>query len=316
MVDDVDAPHLSRTLSSAAVRNVECKARDPDPDATLRAVLGHGASDEGVLHQRDVYFRAQTGRLKLRIQGDGAQLVAYQRADAATARLSTYHLADVPDPEALIAALDATLGITVEVVKRRHLLLWRGVRIHLDDVDGLGRWVELEAVAPPDSDLAAEHAKVAELRTVLGIGDERIVADGYAAMLLAQGAATERLVALARQAMAHAHAPYSGFAVGAALRDDRGALHAGANVENAAFPQGQCAEASAIGALVSAGGRAIREAAVMADTPLITPCGGCRQRLRELGTPDLPVHLCGPEGIRRTLTLAELLPHSFTERDL
>jgi homotetrameric cytidine deaminase len=299
-----------------ARRNVEFKAHDPGPDATLRAAVEHGASDEGVLHQRDIYFRAQTGRLKLRIEGDGAQLIAYRRADAATARLSAYHLADVPDPDALRASLEATLGVTVEVVKRRHLLIWCDVRIHLDDVDGLGRWVELEAVAPPGSDLSAEHAKVAELREVLGIGDERLVAEGYAAMLLAQGAATQRLVELARQAMGSAYAPYSGFQVGAALRDDRGALHAGANVENAAYPQGQCAEASAIGALVSTGGRAIAEVAVMADTALITPCGGCRQRLRELGGPDISVHLCGPEGIRRTVTLAELLPLSFTEHAL
>jgi homotetrameric cytidine deaminase len=293
-------------------RNVELKARDPDPDATLRAALAHGASDHGVLRQRDTYFAAPGGRLKLRVQDDdGAQLVGYRRADAAQARLSAYHLADVPDPEATAAALDATLGITIEVVKRRHLLLWRDVRIHLDDVDGLGSWVELEAVAPPDSDLAAEHAKVDELRDVLGIQDERIVADGYAALLLGAGAATERLVALARQAMGRAHAPYSHFHVGAALRDEAGGLHAGCNVENAAYPQGQCAEASAIGALVSGGGSRIAEIAVMADTELVTPCGGCRQRLSELAGPDVPVHLCGPEGIRRTLTLGDLLPYAF-----
>ena len=129
------------------------------------------------------------------------------------------------------------------------------MRIHLDDVDGLGHWVELEAVAPPDSDLSAEHAKVAELREVLGITDDRIVATGYAAMLLAQGAATDRLVDLARGAMARAYAPYSDFAVGVALRDEAGGLHAGANVENASYPQGQCAETSAIGALVAGGSR-------------------------------------------------------------
>jgi homotetrameric cytidine deaminase len=300
----------------AARRNVEFKARDPHPDATLRAALDHGATDEGVLLQRDVYFGARTGRLKLRIQDDGAQLIGYGRADAATARLSAYHLADVPDPDATIAALDATLGITVQVVKRRHLLLWRDVRIHLDDVDELGRWVELEAVAPPESDLGGEHAKIAELREVLGIRDDRIVAEGYAAILLAAGAATERLVDLARGAMARAYAPYSNFAVGAALRDKAGGLHAGANVENASYPQGQCAETSAIGALVAGGGRAIAEVAVMADTELITPCGGCRQRLAELGGPEVPVHLCGPEGIRRTLTLGDLLPHSFSKEDL
>jgi homotetrameric cytidine deaminase len=314
MVDDVDVPHLVRTLSSAQMqprRNVELKARDLDPDATLRAALDHGAADQGVLRQRDVYFAAPAGRLKLRVQDDGAQLIGYRRADAAEARLSSYHLADVPDPEATIAALDATLGVTVEVIKRRHLLLWRDVRLHLDDVEGLGRWVELEAVAPPDSDLAAEHEKVAELREVLGIEDERIVGEGYAALLLQAGTATERLVALARRAMGNAHVPYSRFRVGAALRDDAGGLHAGCNVENAAYPQGQCAEASAIGALVTGGGQRIVEIAVMADTELITPCGGCRQRLSELAGPDVPVHLCGPEGIRSTLSLGDLLPYAF-----
>lgn len=298
-----------------ARRNVELKARDPDPDATLRAAVSHGATDEGVLRQRDVYFSAPDGRLKLRIERDGAQLIGYRRADEALARLSSYHLVDQPDPEGLIAALEATLGITVDVVKRRHLLLWHDVRIHLDEVDGLGRWVELEAVAPPGSDLREEHAKVSELREVLGIADEHVVAEGYAAMLLAAGAATDRLVDLARRAMSRAYAPYSRFPVGVALRDDAGGLHAGANVENASYPQGQCAEASAIGALVAGGGRRIAEIAVMADTELITPCGGCRQRLAELAPPDAPVHLCGPDGIRRTLTLGELLPHAFSRED-
>jgi homotetrameric cytidine deaminase len=290
---------------------VELKARDPDPGTTLRAALDHGAADQGLLRQRDVYFAAPSGRLKVRVQDDGAQLIGYRRADAAEARLSSYHLADAPDPDATIAALDATLGITVEVIKRRHLLLWRDVRLHLDEVDGLGSWIELEAVASPDSDLSAEHAKVAQLRDVLGIADERIVAEGYAALLLQAGAATERLVALARRAMANAHAPYSRFRVGAALRDDAGGLHAGCNVENAAYPQGQCAEASAIGALVTGGGRRIAEIAVMADTELVTPCGGCRQRLSELAGPEVSVHLCGPEGIRRTVSLGDLLPYAF-----
>jgi homotetrameric cytidine deaminase len=293
-------------------RNVELKARDRDPDATLRAALAHGAADHGVLHQRDVYFAAPEGRLKLRIQDDGAQLISYARADAAAARLSSYRLVDVPDPDALIAALDASLGITVEVVKRRRLLLWEGVRIHLDDVDGLGGWVELEAVAPPDSDLSAEHAKVAELRAVLGMDDDQVVAEGYAAMLLAGGGATtQRLVDRARTVMERAYVPYSSFHVGAALRDERGRIHAAANVENGAYPQSQCAEASAIGVLVAAGGHRIEEIAVMADTELIVPCGGCRQRLSEFADATTPVHLCGPEGIRETMTLADLLPLSF-----
>jgi homotetrameric cytidine deaminase len=302
----------------APQRNVELKARDQDPERTLRAALAHGAQDQGVLRQRDTYFAAREGRLKLREEhtegGDGAvhaQLIAYARADAATARQSAYHLVGVPDPAALTGALDASLGTVVTVNKARRLLLHDGVRIHLDTVEDLGTWVELEAVAPADSDLEAEHAKVAELRAVLGMEDAHVVARGYAAMLLDGGAATPRLVELAHRAMDRAYAPYSHFHVGAALRDEAGALHSGANVENGAYPQGQCAEASAIGALIAAGGTQIQEVAVMADTELIVPCGGCRQRLKEFAQPGTPVHLCGPEGVRRTVTLAELLPLAF-----
>jgi homotetrameric cytidine deaminase len=302
-------------------RNVELKASDPDPEATLRAALEHGAEDHGVLVQRDTYFAAPEGRLKLREEsGDGvpsrAQLVAYARPDAATARTSSYRLVDVPDPVALTEALDATLGIVVVVAKRRRLLLWREVRIHLDEVEGLGSWLELEAVAPAESDLGVEHARVAELRQVLGMTDDRVVAQGYAAMALEAGEATARLVDLARRAMSRAYSPYSRVAVGAALRDERGGLHTGPNVENVSYPQGHCAETSAIGALVASGAREIREVAVMADTDLITPCGGCRQRLAELADHDVRVHLCGPEGIRRTTTVGELLPLAFDQRDL
>jgi cytidine deaminase len=200
------------------------------------------------------------------------------------------------------------------VEKERRLLVDDGVRIHLDDVAGLGAWVELEAVASPGSDLSAEHVKVARLRAALGLTDDRVVAEGYAALLLASGAATERLVALARDARERAYAPYSRFPVGAALRDERGGLHTGANVENVSHPQGQCAETSAIGALIVSGARRIEEIAVLADTVLATPCGGCRQRLAELAAPSARVHLCGPEGIRRTVTFGELLPLGSARR--
>ena len=293
-------------------RNVELKARDADPRRTLeRAFALDGVADHGTLVQRDTYFAARAGRLKLReTEGEPhAQLIAYDRADAAEQRESRYRLTDVPDADALRQSLDEALGTTVVVAKRRRLLLWQDVRIHLDDVDGLGAFVELEAVAPPGSDLSAEHAKTTHLREQLQIG--AIEPRGYAALLLDAGAATDRLVDLARRAMQHAHAPYSGFAVGAALRDERGGLHLGANVENGAYPQGQCAEASAIGALVSAGAQRIAEVAVMADAHLVTPCGGCRQRLSEFADHGVRVHLCGPEGIRTTLTMADLLPHPF-----
>ena len=110
----------------------------------------------------------------------------------------------------------------------------------------------------------------------------------------------------------HAHAPYSGFHVGACLRTESGALYAGCNVENAAYPQGQCAEASAIGVMVAAGERRIVEVVVLGEgEALCTPCGGCRQKLSEFAAADTPVHVCGPEGVRASFSLGELLPHGF-----
>ena len=120
------------------------------------------------------------------------------------------------------------------------------------------------------------------------------------------------LLALARRMMLRAHAPYSNFHVGAALRAEDGSLHGGCNVENAAYPQGLCAEAGAIAALVAAGHKRIVEALVVGPGPaVITPCGGCRQKLREFAADDVPVHLCGPDGLHRTVTLGQLLPLSF-----
>jgi cytidine deaminase len=112
--------------------------------------------------------------------------------------------------------------------------------------------------------------------------------------------------------MERAYAPYSNFRVGVALRAPDGSVHVGANVENAAYPLGNCAEASAIGALIAAGRRQIAEAAVIGDgeEPCV-PCGGCRQRLRELMPLDATVHLLADGGARATMTLEELLPRSF-----
>ena len=116
----------------------------------------------------------------------------------------------------------------------------------------------------------------------------------------------------ARAAFENAHAPYSGFRVGAAVRSASGAIFAGANAENASYPEGSCAETGAIAAMVAAGeGRILEVLVLAAGKRLCTPCGGCRQRLAEFAAPDVPVHLCDPAGLRRTVTLGELLPLSF-----
>ena len=112
--------------------------------------------------------------------------------------------------------------------------------------------------------------------------------------------------------MEKAYAPYSGFAVGAAILDEKGNIHSGANIENAAYPQGCCAEASAISALIMAGGRQIRKIAVAGRGELLcTPCGGCRQKIREFGTADTQIVICDEAGLRQTFTLDALLPYSF-----
>jgi cytidine deaminase len=127
----------------------------------------------------------------------------------------------------------------------------------------------------------------------------------------------QELFEAARAVREHAHAPYSGFRVGAALRAGSGRIHAGCNVENASFPEGICAEAAAIGAMVAAGDREIVEVLTVADgDDLVTCCGGCRQRIREFAGPTVPVHAAGPDGVRRTFTVAELLPASFTAAQL
>lgn len=122
----------------------------------------------------------------------------------------------------------------------------------------------------------------------------------------------QRLFEAARAARERAHAPYSRFAVGAALLDEQGRIHAGCNVENAAYPQGTCAEAGALAAMVLAGGRRLQAVLVLgAGAEPCTPCGGCRQKLREFGTDDLPVIVADPSGLRARHTLGQLLPASF-----
>jgi len=297
-------------------RNVELKAHDPDPARTLERALAAGAADHGLLRQRDTYFHVPHGRLKLREEEPGeAHLIAYERPDAAEVRLSSYRVVPVPDPAGLLAALEATNGIDVVVAKRRRLLLWETVRIHLDEVEGLGSFVELEAVADPASDLERERSQVALLCEALAIGDDALREGSYSDAVRA--APDPELLALAREAAGRAYAPYSGFPVGAAVRTADGRRYAGANVENAAYPQGQCAEASALGVMVAGGGGRVVEVVVAAPSEEeCAPCGGCRQRLREFADQDTPIHLADMTRVRRTTSLAELLPLSFGPESL
>ena len=122
----------------------------------------------------------------------------------------------------------------------------------------------------------------------------------------------------AKAARLKAHAPYSKFLVGVALRDEYGRVHAGCNVENASYPQGWCAEPSAIAALILAGGRRITEVVVVGTgLTLCTPCGGYRQKIREFAAPETKIHCCSETGeLLRSFTLEELLPFSFGPENL
>jgi len=124
---------------------------------------------------------------------------------------------------------------------------------------------------------------------------------------------SQDLFEAAKAAQARAHAPYSNFFVGAAIRDENGDVHAGCNIENAAYPSGWCAEPAAISHMIVAGGLKVKELLVIGNSedPCM-PCGLCRQRLLEFidDTSSVTVHLAHPErGVIKTLTFADLYPH-------
>ncbi len=125
------------------------------------------------------------------------------------------------------------------------------------------------------------------------------------------------LVAAAIAVRGNAYAPYSGYQVGAAVRGRNGKVYTGVNVENAAYPEGTCAEAGAIAAMALDGEREIAEVAVAGPAgAIITPCGGCRQKLREFSRPEVRIHSCDPGGVRQTVTIGDLLPHAFAPEHL
>jgi adenylate cyclase class IV len=167
--------------------NIELKARDPDPAASLQACLELGAADHGVLAQRDTYFAVERGLLKLRedtAQGTG-ELIFYLRPEQDGLRASRYWRVPAPDPGALVELLEAAHGVLGVVSKRRRLLVSQNVRIHLDEVEGLGSFVELESVLATPGVESPDEARA--LRTVvgaLGLAGRETIAGGYLELLL------------------------------------------------------------------------------------------------------------------------------------
>ncbi len=157
-------------------RNLEQKFRCGDLEAAYRAALAAGALDADVLLQRDVYFGAARGRLKLRstLSGDGAahaELIAYDRPDGPQERISSYLLIPVSDPDLLEAILTAALGMRATVRKRRRLLMDGATRLHFDEVEDLGTFVEFEAVLAEDEPEARGRERLMHWRELLGLDE-------------------------------------------------------------------------------------------------------------------------------------------------
>jgi adenylate cyclase, class 2 len=177
-------------------RNIELKARLHDLHAARRTAALLATQPVFVERQVDTYFQCPNGRLKLReIEGEGARLVAYLRPDDVAAKGSDYVLVPIPDPAELKRALAATLGIRAVVDKRREVFLVDNVRIHLDEVAGLGTFLEFEAVLGPTSagrivDDEAGRAQLADLRRQFGLHDADLLSGSYGEMIAA--AATPR----------------------------------------------------------------------------------------------------------------------------
>tara|TARA_A100001037_G_C14984071_1_gene559430 strand:+ start:437 stop:838 length:402 start_codon:yes stop_codon:yes gene_type:complete len=127
----------------------------------------------------------------------------------------------------------------------------------------------------------------------------------------------EKMFEEAKKIRLKAYVPYSSFKVGVALLTENEKIIVGCNVENAAYPQSQCAEATAIGNLISSGFEEIKEVVVVGSgTKLCSPCGGCRQRLREFSSLNILIHMCSPEKYLKTMSLEDLLPSSFGPENL
>lgn len=167
--------------------NLEAKALDPDPEATRRACVQLGASEEGLLRQRDTYFETRSGRLKLRenLSAATAELIAYERPTVDGIRVSRYRRVVVAAPAETLELLAGALGVSGVVEKERRLFLYRNVRIHLDEVEHLGTFVELEAVlaAADESGTPEERDALHRVTDALSLHERETVAGSYLDLL-------------------------------------------------------------------------------------------------------------------------------------
>lgn len=167
-------------------RNLELKARDADSERSLATCESLGAEDRGSLLQEDTYFNVPRGRLKLRRQhGTAAHLIAYQRPDVPGQKESRYRIIEVSDASELEAALADALGVAAVIKKTRRFFAFEGVRIHLDRVEDLGSFIELEGVATADDELERFPALLEDLRQAFGIEDVDLLEGSYCDLALA-----------------------------------------------------------------------------------------------------------------------------------
>ena len=165
-------------------RNVEVKTRLNDISQARQIAASLASEFVGTLAQVDTYFLCGHGRLKLReTEGQPSHLIWYVREDRAMARASDYCMVPVADSESIKHALSSALGVRAVVAKRRDLYLWRNVRIHLDEVDRIGQFLELEAVLVDNVDTHQGHQQVEFLLGQFGIPSDRIVAGSYVDMI-------------------------------------------------------------------------------------------------------------------------------------
>jgi adenylate cyclase, class 2 len=164
--------------------NLELKARCADLASARQRVLQFDVHQVGIEVQTDTYFHVPHGRLKLReIEGQLAVLIAYDRPNRTEIRASHYHLVPIPDAMTMKAALEATLGIRGEVRKRREIFLYHNVRIHLDEVAGLGTFIEFEAVQTDATTPEQSQQYLTELSRILSVQPADCVAESYSDLL-------------------------------------------------------------------------------------------------------------------------------------
>ena len=166
--------------------NIEIKARYPDRGRAEQILSSLGAGPAGVFQQKDTYFTVADGRLKLRqLAADEGQLIHYRRDDTSGPKRSDYEISATSDPDALRSILNELLGTWLEVEKTRQVWLWENVRIHLDDVVGLGQFVELEAVTE-EQGVEESRERVETLMRALEIGPDLLIEGSYSDMVAAE----------------------------------------------------------------------------------------------------------------------------------